>query len=111
MRQAKQNLSFKQSKIFNASQLDEESDMLIADNEDHPAKLEFVVEGIHVKWPKPTIFETQARMVKAIILACKYNVNAMIESPTGTGKTLGLLIPALAYLQAEMTEMARSWKF
>ncbi|CCF75555.1 regulator of telomere elongation helicase 1 [Babesia microti strain RI] len=55
------------------------------------------VLGIDVQFPYK-IYEPQKLLIEAIIRSIEYGQNALIESPTGTGKTLCLLCASLAYL-------------
>lgn len=54
------------------------------------------IKGLHFQFPfKP--YSSQTEYMTSLISALNGKENALLESPTGTGKTLSLLIPALAY--------------
>lgn len=58
------------------------------------------LEGLPVYFPfKP--YECQNNYMAKVILALKNSENALLESPTGTGKTLSLLCASLAWLKSE----------
>eukprot|EP01135_Chromosphaera_perkinsii_P000676 Nk52_evm4s148 gene=Nk52_evmTU4s148 len=62
-------------------------------------KHEYPICGVCVKFPfKP--YPQQFSIMQGIIKACKGSVNALVESPTGTGKTLALLCSAVGYQKA-----------
>ena len=54
--------------------------------------------GISVMFPK-TPYKIQEDCMTSIITALNNNQNAMIESPTGTGKTLSLLWSTLSWMR------------
>ena len=60
--------------------------------------------GCDVYFPfKP--YDCQEEYMKRVIDSCKQSENALLESPTGTGKTLSLLCGALAWLKAEREKL------
>jgi Fanconi anemia group J protein len=64
----------------------------------HPDAL--YVDGINIYYPenkKP--FDPQRKLSECIIRALKNKQNALLESPTGTGKTLALLSSTLSWLR------------
>ena len=63
---------------------------------DGPEKL--IIEGIEVEFPfKP--YECQLSFMRAAINAMNKGQNALLESPTGTGKTLCLLCSSVAWIR------------
>ncbi len=46
-------------------------------------------------------YECQTEYMRKVILALENSQNALLESPTGTGKTLSLLCATLAWLKNE----------
>ena len=59
------------------------------------------VEDIEVDFPfKP--YEVQLAYMSKIANSLKGNLNAVLESPTGTGKTLCLLCSTLAWRKAQV---------
>lgn len=59
---------------------------------------QFIIRGIAVDFPKEP-YESQVRYMDKVIEALETGKNAMLESPTGTGKTLCLLCATLAWQQ------------
>ncbi|EFO63616.1 TFIIH basal transcription factor complex helicase subunit [Giardia lamblia P15] len=54
------------------------------------------IEGVHFRFPFEP-YPSQMKYMSSLITALNKKENALLESPTGTGKTLSLLIPAIAY--------------
>ncbi|KAK3810651.1 MAG: helicase C-terminal domain-containing protein [Linnemannia gamsii] len=61
---------------------------------------EFLTHGIRIKFPF-TPYKSQQDMMSKIVEALQTKENALLESPTGSGKSLALLCGALAWLEAE----------
>lgn len=57
---------------------------------------EYSILGIPVKFPF-TAYPSQLQVMSGIVSALKKRENALLESPTGTGKTLALLCAALSW--------------
>ncbi|KAI6223732.1 Fanconi anemia group J protein [Aphelenchoides fujianensis] len=57
------------------------------------------VEGIRVDFPYEP-YECQTLFMRSVIAALTNKQNAILESPTGTGKTLSLLCSTLAYVRS-----------
>lgn len=53
---------------------------------------------VHYPYEKPYL--CQENYIRAMLRALKSGENALLESPTGTGKTLCLLSAAVAFLDA-----------
>ncbi|XP_055332533.1 regulator of telomere elongation helicase 1 homolog [Paramacrobiotus metropolitanus] len=60
----------------------------------------FDIEGIHVEFPYEA-YDIQISYMTHVIKSLKSRTNALLESPTGTGKTLCLLCASLAWLEHE----------
>lgn len=61
------------------------------------------VHGVAVKFPfKP--YRPQVQLMTAVLGALTQSANALLESPTGTGKTLSLLCAALAWQETSRGE-------
>lgn len=65
----------------------------------------YTVAGVPVDFPYEA-YEVQLAYMEKVILALSRGQNALLESPTGTGKTLSLLCAALGWRRA-MVESAR----
>ncbi|CAI2380171.1 unnamed protein product [Moneuplotes crassus] len=80
-----------------AQELDQNS--LIAVEEDLKEKhFEIDLEGSKVYFPfRP--YETQEEYMNQVLTACNNQQNGLLESPTGTGKTLSLLCATLGWLK------------
>ena len=59
------------------------------------------IDGIPIEFPH-TAYPCQLNFMQNVLRALKNKENALLESPTGTGKTLSLLCAALAWRTAEM---------
>jgi regulator of telomere elongation helicase 1 len=59
------------------------------------------IDGIPVEFPH-SAYPCQITYMQSVLQALKRRENALLESPTGTGKTLSLLCAALAWRTAEM---------
>ncbi|KFD54781.1 hypothetical protein M513_04481, partial [Trichuris suis] len=59
----------------------------------------YTVQGIKVNMPFQP-YPSQLAMVNKVLEALKMRKNCLIESPTGTGKSLALLCAALAWQQS-----------
>jgi regulator of telomere elongation helicase 1 len=63
----------------------------------------FKMNQFEVKFPFEP-YEIQKKYIFKVLKSCHKRENALLESPTGTGKTLSLLWGALAWLDTEMKE-------
>ncbi len=64
----------------------------------------FTFNNITIYFPY-TPYESQKKYMEYIIQSCEEGVNAELESPTGTGKTLCLLCASLAWLANKRLEL------
>lgn len=62
---------------------------------------EFMYGGVPVKFPYKTPFNTQKVTMAAAMTAMQSNKHALLESPTGTGKSLALLASTLSYMEKD----------
>ena len=60
----------------------------------HPS---FFVEGVKIGWPFPAIMLPQRQMAIHIIKGLKRGKHVVLESPTGTGKSVAILCSVLAW--------------
>jgi len=63
----------------------------------------FSIAGVPVDFPKEP-YDVQTKFMSCAINALKSGQNALLESPTGTGKTLCLLCATLAWQQQELKD-------
>ncbi|AFZ79211.1 hypothetical protein BEWA_020580 [Theileria equi strain WA] len=67
-------------------------------------KLERLIHGIKVLFHYPTISKPQLQILSKLIYALKTNGHAVLESPTGTGKTAAIISGVLSWLyQSQIT--------
>ncbi|KAG0244286.1 Fanconi anemia group J protein [Mortierella sp. GBA43] len=69
------------------------------------APTEFTTGGVTVKFPF-TPYKSQQDMVSKIVEALQTGENALLESPTGSGKSLALLCGSLAWLESEKAKLS-----
>lgn len=62
------------------------------------------IRGIPVKFPF-TPYDIQTKYMEKVIDCLENGQNGILESPTGTGKTLSLLCASLAWLQVKKTQL------
>ncbi|XP_023293799.2 regulator of telomere elongation helicase 1 homolog [Lucilia cuprina] len=65
---------------------------------------ESIIAGIPVNFPFEP-YEVQRAYMEKVILCLRDSTNGVLESPTGTGKTLSLLCSSLAWLLSKKQEM------
>ena len=65
-----------------------------------PNNIVFEIDGIPVYFPYEP-YPTQLEYMRSVIVSLRTGENALLESPTGTGKTLCLLCASLAWLRYE----------
>lgn len=64
----------------------------------------YVVRGVNVNFPFPP-YDVQTKYMEKVIECMENGVNGLLESPTGTGKTLSLLCSSLAWLSSKKGEV------
>ncbi len=62
-----------------------------------PPPVVIKVDDLHIRFPYNP-YPEQIKYIEAVVKACQSSTNAMLESPTGTGKTLSLLCASLSWL-------------
>ncbi len=62
----------------------------------------FFVEGIKIGWPFPKIMLPQRQMAMHIVKGLKRSLHVVVESPTGTGKSVAILCSVLAWQRYHM---------
>lgn len=65
---------------------------------------EFMISGIPVTFPFEP-YDVQKAYMERVIESLQNNTNAVLESPTGTGKTLSLLCSSLAWLLVKKAQL------
>ena len=71
--------------------------------------MKYTIEGIEVDFPYDA-YPCQLKFMESTIRALMGSVNAILESPTGTGKTLCLLCSCIAYQEHIRKKDKRSFK-
>ena len=56
-----------------------------------------IIQGIPVIFPYNKPYDAQKKLMEGTIKAYSQAENALLESPTGTGKTMAILTSSLAY--------------
>ena len=69
-------------------------------------KTKFTVDGYDIWLPFEKPYHCQREYVEKVIEALKTGSNAMLESPTGTGKTLSFLCASVAFIKASREKNA-----
>ncbi|KAF9565157.1 Fanconi anemia group J protein [Mortierella alpina] len=69
----------------------------------------FSTRGVSIRFPFVP-YQSQQDMMSKIVEALQKKENALLESPTGSGKSLALLCGALAWLETEKENRAKEWK-
>ncbi|CAH1801196.1 unnamed protein product [Owenia fusiformis] len=67
---------------------------------------EYTIGGVKVKFPHKA-YPSQLSMMSMIVKGLAKSQNSLLESPTGSGKSLALLCSALAWVQHEKEKNAR----
>ena len=62
-----------------------------------------VIEGLEMHFPYRNCYDAMQVYMSRIIKTLRRGHNALLESPTGTGKTAAILIAALAWIKANRT--------
>ena len=58
---------------------------------------QYDIEGVKVSFPYEDAYSVQIEFMRSVIKCLNSASNALLESPTGTGKTLSLLCATLAW--------------
>ena len=66
--------------------------------------------GVYIDFPFAKPYPAQMQMMSKIIAALKGKENALLESPTGSGKSLALLCSVLAWVGNEREKVAKDPK-
>lgn len=69
--------------------------------------MEYDIRGLRVRFPFKA-YECQLVFMERVIQALQEGTNALLESPTGTGKTLCLLCATLAWQEAEQARILQA---
>lgn len=66
----------------------------------------YPIRGVDVNFPFPP-YDVQTAYMEKVIECLETKKNGLLESPTGTGKTLSLLCSSLAWLSIEKRKVRR----
>ena len=66
---------------------------------------DFPFGGVRINFPYEKPYPAQKQMMAKIIAALKNKENALLESPTGSGKSLALLCSVLGWLEQRTAEV------
>ncbi|CAO3574480.1 unnamed protein product [Mortierella alpina] len=69
----------------------------------------FATRGVSIRFPFVP-YQSQQDMMSKIVEALQKKENALLESPTGSGKSLALLCGALAWMETEKENRTKEWK-
>ena len=76
---------------------------LISDSEEVPENTVYI-NGVQIDFPFP-VYPIQHKFMECVINALDNKQNAMLESPTGTGKTLSLLCATLSWMRHQKNKV------
>lgn len=69
----------------------------------------YPIRGVSVKFPFPP-YDVQTTYMEKVIECLEERKNGLLESPTGTGKTLSLLCSSLGWLSVQKDQVCTSVK-
>ena len=69
---------------------------------------DFPFGGVRINFPYEKPYPAQKQMMAKIIAALKNKENALLESPTGSGKSLALLCSVLGWVEKRTEEVSTS---
>ncbi|KAM8904944.1 Fanconi anemia group J protein isoform 3-T3 [Spinachia spinachia] len=72
--------------------------------------VEYMVGGVEIRFPCKA-YPSQLSMMNSIIQGLKHGKHCLLESPTGSGKSLALLCSALGWQQAELDKQQMGESF
>ncbi|XP_061537619.1 Fanconi anemia group J protein isoform X1 [Phycodurus eques] len=70
------------------------------------SSVEYTIGGVRIQFPCKA-YPSQLAMMNSIIRGLNYGQHCLLESPTGSGKSLALLCSALGWQQAQFDKMQR----
>ena len=96
----------KKCKTYHRKQLEEKSETKEDISPEVIIQYDNIISGIKVKFPvKP--YSCQMAVMNKVIQGCTKSENCLLESPTGTGKTLALLCSVLAWHDHHIAEIEK----
>ncbi|XP_048857527.1 Fanconi anemia group J protein isoform X2 [Brienomyrus brachyistius] len=73
-----------------------------------PAAVEYTVGGVRIQFPCKA-YPSQLAMMNSIVRGLNHGQHCLLESPTGSGKSLALLCSVLAWQQAQYGKAELEW--
>ncbi|XP_023679165.2 Fanconi anemia group J protein isoform X2 [Paramormyrops kingsleyae] len=73
-----------------------------------PAAVEYTVGGVRIQFPCKA-YPSQLAMMNSIVRGLNHEQHCLLESPTGSGKSLALLCSVLAWQQAQYGKAEQEW--
>ncbi|XP_062407727.1 Fanconi anemia group J protein [Sardina pilchardus] len=72
-----------------------------------PSAVEYTIGGVKINFPCKA-YPSQLAMMNSIVRGLNHGQHCLLESPTGSGKSLALLCSALAWQQAQYAKVEKS---